>query len=280
MKTILAAIAVAAAGSAVAQTTTNYASPNFDRWNYPFNFTPGVRTTATTFSGENASFPPNFFDDRDGQFLNSFITASDYAPGQGASNYVITEATFTATLVGGTFDYDTVRNDGASIELFGTGFRGGLNAFAYGEDFSYGFGDPTSEDIRNAYATDAAGGSRRDVSNEIRDGFVSTPFAQGLIAGEAPGSVTGAGQLVTFSLDLTNPDVLAYLQDSLNSGIVSLTVSSLHSVVQGDAGTAPAFGTKEGGTPATLSITAEVIPAPGTAALLGLGGLAAARRRR
>ncbi|MEO0629626.1 MAG: hypothetical protein AAFY46_02725 [Planctomycetota bacterium] len=284
MKTIAAALAVAAAGATVAptlaQTMTTYAQPNFDRWNYPFNFTPGVRTAATTFSGESDAFPPNFFDDRDGQFLNSFITAGDYTPGQGASNYVITEATFTATLTGGTFDYDTVRNDGASIELFGTGFRGGLNAFAYGEDFSYGFGEPTSEDIRNAFATDNAGGSRRDVSNEIRDGFVSTPFAQGIIAGEAPGSVTGSGQLVTFSLDLSNPDVVAYLQDSLNEGIVSLTVSSLHSVVQGDAGTAPAFGTKEGGAAATFSITAEVIPAPASAALLGLGGLAATRRRR
>ncbi len=280
MKTIAAAIALAAAGSALAQTTTNYAAPTFDRWNYPFNFTPGVRTAATTFSGQSDQFPPNFFDDRDGQFLNSFITAGDYAPGLGSSNYVVTEATFTATLTGGTFDYDTVRNDGASIELFGTGFRAGLNAFAYGEDFAFGAGDPTSEDIRFAYATDAAGGSRRDVSNEIRDGFTSTPFAQGMIAGEVPGAVTGSGQLVTFSLDLSNPDVVAYLQDSLNEGIVSLTVSSLHNVIQGDASTAPAFGTKEGGAPATFSITAEVIPAPASAALLGLGGLAGLRRRR
>ena len=82
-----------------------------------------ARTTATTFSGESDAFPPNFFDDRDGQFLNSFITAGEYAPGRGSSNYVITNATFTATVVGGMFDYDTVRNDGASIELFGTQSR-------------------------------------------------------------------------------------------------------------------------------------------------------------
>lgn len=281
MKTIAAVAMLAAAGSAVGQaTTTTYAQPTFDRWNYPFNFTPGIRTAATTFSGENDGFPPNFFDDRDGQFLNSFVTAGNYTPGRGSSNYLITEATFTATLIGGTFDYDTVRNDGASIELFGTGFRNGLNAFAYGETFSWGFGDPTTESIRNAYATDAAGGTRRDVSNEIRDGFVSTPFAIGQIAGEVPGTVAGAGQLVTFTLDLTNPDVVAYLQDSLNEGIVSLTISSLHNVIQGDASAAPAFGTKEGGAPATFSITAEVIPAPASAALLGAAGLAGLRRRR
>lgn len=276
-KTLLIALATV---PATAQVTTNYAQPTFDRWNYPFNFDAGTRTVATTFSGQSDQFPPNFFDDRDGQFLNSFATAADYAPGQGSENYVITDATLTATIVGGTFQYDNVRNDGASIELFGTGFRGGLNAFAYGEDFAFGFGDPTSEDIRNAYATDAAGGSRRDVSNEVRDGFVSTPFAVGQIAGEAPGTVVGSGQTITFSLDLSNPDVVAYLQDSLNQGIASFTISSLHIVTQGDASAAPAFSTKEGGMGATFSITAEVIPAPASVGVLGLAGLAGLRRRR
>jgi uncharacterized protein (TIGR03382 family) len=279
MRIALTILAAASAFPASAQVTTTYSQPNFDRWNYPFNFTPGTRTVATTFSSANAGFPPQFFDDRDAQFLNSFITAGQYLPGRGASNYVITEAVFTATLVGGTFPYDSVRNNGASIELFGTGFRNGLNAFAYGETFAWGFGDPTTEDIRNAYATDAAGGSRRDVSNEIRDGFVSAPFAIGQIAGEVPGTVVGAGQIVTFALDLANPDVVAYLQDSLNEGIVSLTVSSLHLTQQGNAATVPAFSTKEGGQGATLSITAKVIPAPATAgvALVLLAGL---RRRR
>ncbi|MEL6795227.1 MAG: hypothetical protein AAFO89_00225 [Planctomycetota bacterium] len=277
MKTIAAAMAVAAAGSTMAQTMTTYAAPTFDRWNYPFNFTPGTRTAASTFGAVGIPFT---FDDRDAQFLNSFVTAGDYAPGRGASNYVITEATFTATLVDGEFSYDNVRNDGSSIELFGTGFRGGLNAFAYGDDFAYGFGDPTSEGIRNAFATDNAGGSMRDVSNEFRDGFTSNAFAIGQIAGEVPGTVTGSGQLVTFSLDLSNPDVVAYLQDSLNTGIVSLSVSSTHAASQGGPLSFPVFSTTEGGAPVTFSITAEVIPAPASAALLGLGGLAATRRRR
>ncbi|MEO1584989.1 MAG: MYXO-CTERM sorting domain-containing protein [Planctomycetota bacterium] len=277
MKMIAAAALVAAAGSVSAQTTTNYAAPTFDRWNYPFNFTPGTRTAASTFGAVGIPFT---FDDRDAQFLNSFVTAGNYAPGQGASNYVITEATFTATLIDGEFSYDNVRNDGASIELFGTGFRGGLNAFAYGDNFAYGFGDPTSEDIRNAYATDAAGGSRRDVSNEFRDGFISNAFAIGQIAGEVPGTVIGSGQIVTFSLDLTNPDVLAYLQDSLNEGIVSLSVSSTHAASQGGPLSFPVFSTTEGGSPSTFSITAEVIPAPASAAVLGLAGVAGLRRRR
>ncbi|MGP1272954.1 MAG: hypothetical protein ACTS22_06445 [Phycisphaerales bacterium] len=268
------------AAPTLAQTTTTYDEPTFDRWNYPFNFTPGARTVATTFSSENDAFPPGLFDDRDGQFLNSFITAGDYAPGRGSANYLITSATLTATVVGGTFSYDTARNNGASIELFGTGFRNGLNAFAYGEDFAFAFSDPTFEDVRNAYATDAAGGSRRDVSNEVRDGFVSTPFAIGQIAGATPGTVVGAGQTITFELNLSNPDVVAYLQDSLNDGIVSLSISSLHLVTQGDASTAPAFGTKEAGLGASFSITAEVVPAPAGAAALAASSLVAVRRRR
>ena len=276
----LTLFAALVAASTSAQVTTVYNQPTFDRWNYPFNFEPGTRTVATTFSSESDAFPPSFFDDRDGQFLNSFVTAGDYAPGRGSANYLISNATVTATIVGGTFEYDTVRRNGASIELFGTGFRGGLNAFAYGESFAWGFGDPTAEDIRNAYATDAAGGSRRDVSNELRDGFVSSPFAIGQIAGATPGTVVGAGQTITFDLDLSNPDVVAYLQDSLNQGIASFTISSLHLVTQGDASNAPAFSTKEGGFGATFSITAEIVPAPATLALLGTAGLAGLRRRR
>jgi len=275
---ILAATGCVIAAASSAQTNASFASPNFDRWNYPFNFTPGARTAASTFS---SGFVPGMFDDRDAQFLNSFITASQVAPGQGASNYIITSAVATATVTGGEFDYDNVYSEGASIDLFGTGFRGGLNAFAYGDDFTFGFGDPTSEDVRNAYATDNAGGSLRDVSNNIRDGFTPTPFAIGNILGETPGTtVTGSGQLVEFTLDLNNPDVVSYLQNALNDGILSLSLTSLHPADQTGQGAFPVFGTNEGSSPMTLDLTVEIVPAPASMALIGLGGLAAIRRRR
>ena len=293
MRITLALVSAALAVPAAGQVTADFSQPTFDRWNYPFynvavdpnvgpipNVTRGAREVATTFSGENSSFPPTFFDDRDAQFLNSFVTAGNFAPGLGSENYQITNATVTATVIGGTFDYDNVRNNGSSIELFGTGFRNGLNAFAYGEEFAYGFGAPTDEDVRFAYATDAAGGSRRDVSNELRDGFTSNAFAIGQIAGEVPGVVSGNGQTITFDLDLSNPDVVAYLQDSLNEGIASFTISSLHTVVQGDSSGSPAFSTKEGLGGATFSITAKIIPAPASASLIGFAGLIASRRRR
>lgn len=266
------------AAGATAQTTFDFAAPTFDRWNYPFNFTVGFRPAASTFS---SGFVPGQFDDRDAQFLNSFITAGDITPGQGASNYIITSATASATITGGEFSYDNVYNEGASIDLFGTGFRGGLNAFAYGDDFAWGFGDPTSEDIRNAYATDNSGGTLRDVSNNQRDGFTPAPFAVGNIIGETPGTtVIGSGQTIEFALDLNNADVVSYLQDSLNSGIVSLSITSLHPADQTGQGMFPVFSTNEGGSPVSLQLEVKIIPAPASAAMLGLSGLIAMRRRR
>lgn len=252
----------------------------FDRWNYPFNFTPGVRTVASTFS---SGFVPDAFDDRDAQFLNSFITAGQILAGQGASNYEIVSARMTTTLVGGEFDYSDTYQEGGSIDLFGTGFRNGLNAFAYGDDFAFAFGDPSLEGVRNAYATDNQGGSRRDVSNNIRDGFTPSAFAIGQIVGETSGTtVIGSGQDVIFDLDLGNADVVSYLQASLNEGIVSLSLTSLHLAPtqgQGDV-TFPAFGTSEDGLGATLVLDVRVVPAPGSAAVLGGLGLLGARRRR
>jgi len=276
-QTVLIAGFTMAAGVS-AQTTHTFGAPTFDRWNYPFNPTPGFRTAASTFG---SGFVPGMFDDRDAQFLNSFITAGEIAPALGAANYTITSATATAALIGGEFTYDNVYNEGSSIDLFGTGFRNGLNAFAYGDDFVYGFGDPTTEDLRNAYATDFAGGAFRDVSNNVRDAFTPTPFAIGNIIGETPGtSVIGSGQVVEFTLDLNNPDVMNYLQESLNDGILSLSVTSLHLASQGGDLVFPIFGTNDNGTPMTLDLEVLVIPAPASALLLGLGGLAGMCRRR
>ncbi len=276
-----------ATGACAQDFQASYDQPTFDRWNYPFNLaSPGTRPVATSFY---SGVMPGEFDDRDAQFLNSFITAGDIPAGRGAGNYQILSATFTATLAFGTFDYSdsydagSPATGGTSIDLFGTGFRGGLNAFAYGEDFAWGFGAPTSEDIRNAYATDNQFLSGRDVSNQYRDGLLVTPFATGTIAGATSGSqVTAAGQLVTFEIDLSNPDAVAFLIESLDSGIVSLTVSSLHAAQQMGSAGFPGFATKEHPLLAapTLALDVRIVPAPASAAVLGLGSLVALRRRR
>lgn len=273
-------IACAVCVSSVASAQSATLGVTFDRWNYPFNFTPGFREAASTFG---SGFVPGQFDDRDAQILNSFSTASAFAVGAGAENYIITQARMTATITGGEFLYSSTYQEGASIDLFGTGFRNGLNAFAFNDSGAFSFGDPLAEDVRNAYATDNAGGSLRDVSNNVRDGFTPNAFSIGQIAGAIDGeTITGAGQQIVFDLDLGNADVVSYLQQSLNQGIVSLSVTSLHEapVMGGGASTFPIFGLSEGGNGATLELTVQVIPAPGATAVLAGFGLLAARRRR
>jgi hypothetical protein len=267
-----AAAALTAASSASAFVVDHtYAEPTFDRWNYPFNGTPGVRTTASTFS--DGGFP-GAFDLRDGQFLNSFATAAQFAPGQGPANYVVTSASLTATVafangyvVGGT-------GGAAPVELFGTGFRNGLNAFAYGEIAPFAFADVTLPGVRNAFAADASGA---DASNNP----AAAPFALGSIAGKTTGDAVADGDVFEFALDVSDPGVLAYLQGGLNAGILSFSLTSLEVADPSGGGVFPIFGTKEGTAGnVTLSLTVDIVPAPGAVAALALAGLTAARRRR
>ena len=69
-----------------------------------------------------------------------------------------------------------------------------------------------------------------------------------------------AGTDVTFELDLGNPDVVAYLQHALNEGIVSLSVTSMATAVQGGPIVYPQIATKENfgqdASPARFSIVA------------------------
>jgi len=287
----------ALASAAVAQTTTSYHQPTFDRWNYPFG-PGGDRETMSTFY---PGFTPGLFDDRDAQVLVSYVTAGDYTPGRGAQNYVVTSARVVATIASDeafVYDptYDSFRSTllpsdprftpdtdaGLPIELYGTGFNAGLNAFAYGEDFAWGAGGPTEEDVRFAFAADFDGaGQLRNVSNNVRDGFETDPFAIGQAA-LAPGAAVPTGTEFAFDLDVTNPDIAGYLANGLDLGILSFSLSSLHPAAQGGAVEFPDFYSKESpiGPAIRFEITAEVIPAPASAGALGLGLLAASRRRR
>ena len=57
-------------------------------------------------------------------------------------------------------------------------------------------------------------------------------------------------------------------------------MTSLHLADQSGQGAFPVFGTSEGGSPMTLDLTVEIVPAPASMAIIGLGGLATIRRRR
>lgn len=293
----LAGLLAAAAGAQV----VDLDAPTFDRWNYPFNATPGERDVATTFG---SGFVPGMFDDRDAQFLLGFETSGAVAPGLGAQNYVVLSAQVTATIdprFGGVFAYDPTYDSyrthllpgdpdfvpdadpGRPIVLSGTGFRNGFNARSFGETGPFSFDDPTLEGVRNAYAAAVDGGTLRDISNNVRDRFDFNPFAVGR-APLSPGELVPAETTFAFDLDVDDAHVQRYLAMALDEGIVSLTISSLHPAEQGGAVQYPGFMTKEslfpGAPPATLDMVVRVIPAPAAAAPLLAMGLLAGRRRR
>jgi len=299
-------VTCALASTAAFGQTVSYDRPTFDRWNYPFNGTPGTRDVAVTFF---SGFVPGAFDDRDAQFLNTFVTAGDVATGLGAQNYVVTSARFTVTLdprFAGILAYDntydsfaTARDPaqggniadadaGRPMELYATGFRNGLNAFSYNDSQAFAFGDPTAEGVRNAYAADVTPeGNLRDVSNNIRDGFEATPLAIGQVEGLNPGDLIGAGATFVFDINVADAGIQQFLANGLDFGAIALSLTSLHAASQpggGDTGLYPGFMTNESFFPdaqaATLEFTYEIVPAPGVLPVLIGAGLVGFRRRR
>ncbi len=303
--TMFAALALFAVTPALAQSVA-YDRPTFDRWNYPFNGTPGTKDVAATFS---SGFVPGMFDDRDAQFLNTFVTAGDVLTGLGTSNYVITSARFTVSLdprfanivaYDNTYDtWNTARDPsqdgytpdtdaGRPMELYATGFRNGLNAFSYNDSQAFAFNDPTLEGVRNAFAADVDPmGNLRDVSNNIRDGFDANPLAIGQIDGLNPGDLVGEGATYIFDLDVSDAGIQHFLASGLDMGAIALSLTSLYPATEPGGGggvTYPGFYTNESFFPdaqaATFEFTYEIIPAPGVLPVLLGAGLAGWRRRR
>jgi len=272
--------------------SVSYELPSLDRWNYPFNQTPGTRSNASIFGayvGEDLS--PDF-DNRDAQFHIAFTTAEDIEPGLGADSYLVTEATVTVQISNNNqFRYDPTYDPwqtylpsddpefipdetlGRPIELYGVGFRNEFDPLSYQEGTPFtpsGFG--IGKSIRTTYALDFDDeGEPRDVSNNIDEAFDPYPFAIGTTDTVTPGSFVPATTIFTFELDLDDPFVQQYLGEQLDLGKLHFMFASLHEASEDDfSGSFPEFYTKEnqlviGGVreAARLSITVEFIDDPG-----------------
>ena len=230
-----------------------------DRWIYPFNITPGSRINAPTFGAVGSEG----FDERDGQFLIAVDTQSmGIESGLAQSSYQIENASLIITdSVGGyRFDgtYDSFQtylepdnanyvNDedrGRPLELYGSAFRNDFEEFGWPDGgakteapvFSAGssFG-PSARATRNVFAADAKG---LDVSNNVdslnqgANGFDPIPFAVAQInQGDSPlaaGAEVPAGAKLVFDINLSDADVVSYLQSSLSKGQLGFIVTSMH----------------------------------------------------
>ncbi len=253
---------LAASGAAAETFTANFASPTLDRWNYPFNPTPGTRITASTFGNEPGA--PEF-DNRDGQFIVGFNTGAQIPTGLGAGNYQVLSCVVEVTIANDFVveydptvdpytvflaDADPERTEdedlGQPIELYGVGFRNGFSRANWVETSPYTVAGQNllNPSVRNAFAIGWRNGAWVDVSNSVRERWTPQPFAVGVIDGLKPGDFIPIGSVVRLSLDVSRPEVQAYLRDSVDAGRLRLTVSSLTKVVQ-QGGSFPSFYCRE-----------------------------------
>jgi hypothetical protein len=309
---LVAAGAVSASAALGGTTTVSLTRevPDLDRWNYPFNATPGVRDATNTFGALGVPF----LDNHDAQTLLGFETGVSSPDGVGVidaglgeGRYSVASATVRITIaVGGAFEYDPTfdaretyldpmdpdfvadPDAGRPIMLFGTGYRNGFGiepgTVPYVETTPFAFADPAQPRVRNAYASDYLAGAPRDVSNHVIDGFEITPFAIGEISAGgqelSPGALVPSEATVTFNLDVSNPDVQQFLRRSLDAGNLQLSLTSLHMASGGPGGgdgvNYPVYFTKEDslaillGQAPQLEIVADILP-PNPADLNGDG---------
>lgn len=251
-----------------------------DKYMYPFiddSPTGGRRPTASVFGAYGSIDDPKYdFDDRDAQFFLDFSTTSVVQAGKGAKNYRVLNLTVSiivendniflydptfdllATYTGETADADPSR----PMELYGVGYRSGWTRSTFNEDSPFQ-SEPSADGQanwnrkRNAFALDFdANGLPRDVSNNVEELFEVNPWAVADSPGyidfdgnyvESPlaaGSLVPEGRVFRFQVDLSNPHIVAYLQDSLNEGRLHLMVSSLYGTAQ-QSTDIPRFYTKD-----------------------------------
>ncbi len=226
-------------------------TPSMDRWNYPFNGSPGSRFSASTFGAVELVG----FDDRDAQLVLGFATDGLIPAGLEISEYDIVSVRVTITNTnGGEFRYDPTydthdtyafldgsgdSDGGRPVSLWGVGYRNGYDQSSWGEYTVFG-GAPIVEpaqEARHAFACDFPGGIGlpRDVSNNLKEEFDPMPMAIGQADTAVAGEFVDADTDFVFDVDLCDPANQAYVATGLASGELRFTVSSL-STANGDQG--------------------------------------------
>lgn len=252
--------------TAAAEFGGEFQTPSLDRWMYPHNATPGTRPVGAVFSTMGDA---SGVDTRHGQFLMQWSTRDLVSPGNPRNRYLVTRVRLILTTTReGSFIHDPTpdafesalpaedaraaadSDPGRPVELFGAGYRNGYTADTFLETSPFGSPAPGE---RNAFA--AGFNSARELvdvgnnvgkTNTLFPPFPSRPFAVGRIDAVEPGGTVPADSRVVFELQLSDPDVLRYVQESLRAGCLSLVATWLGES-GGVAGTPsyPEFATRE-----------------------------------
>ena len=192
---------------------------------------------------------------------------------------------------------------GRPIELYGVGFRNGYvgplvigaitaagpPGFEENNRYCEGCGS-LGQAKRNIFALDpGVPDPQGDVSNNVLrmspltgTGFNPSPWAigkstSGLAAGAAvPQGSFGvtAGETFEFTVNTSDPDVLAYVRNGLNAGVLAFAITSMHETEQQAGGSNPNFYTRDNIDTAAIAPRMELIvslPEPGVGASLGAG---------
>ncbi len=227
-----------------------------DRWMYPFNITPGTRPAGSTFGYLPYPTPeePNF-DNRDGQVIIAFDTTNLIDTNAGIANYRVDSLVIEITLSGElsspidetTDDWETYLPEtakewtpdtdaGRPIEIFAAGFRFGYTRDNWTDDTEFSATGSFGTENRSVYSAEVMpDGSLSDVSSSFNAEFTPNSLAAATFPGYSPGDIAPEGAIARFEIDLTAPENLGWVAESLDAGRIVFAVTSLVTAAQGDA---------------------------------------------
>jgi len=273
-----------------------------DFFNYG-NAPAGASTSVPVFAVLNTDYP-----DRLGTMVLGFETGGAVPGGLTPSHYAVTAVRLVLNLQNSlVYDptYDSVASSitggvyadpGRPFEVYGLGLRNGFTSvgfdpgamgpplFSEGSPFEpAGGGGTYGQHAFPLSYGEAILRSDGDVTDSVSEGWETEPFAIGTIDGIAPGAATPSNSQVVFSMNLADPDIVAYFQNGLAVGAIGLNVASLHPSDGIGQGSYPRFSARENTTETrrpVLEIEYAIVPEPSAVCLLAAGALLTGRRRR
>lgn len=269
-------------GAVIAEIKT----PSVDRWNYPFNATPGKRPKASVFQAVEEGVGVI----RHGTYIIGFSTAGMIPSGHSPENYAVDsikvqlltssgfeapyDPTYDSVMTSLPEDHPSYAEDadpGRPIEIFGTGFRNDFTAHTWTETAAYA---PDAESDPSVYpAILSDDGEINDVSLavEYADPTELQSFATGMIHDAIPGDLIPEDTWMEFDFNLETSNALAYVQQGLSDGNLMFTITSLATGGQGSR-TFPEFHTSDSllGEAPSIVIEYRIIETPTEIHILGI----------